>query len=157
VVEVSITVPVDREHVFGVLADGWWYATWVVGATHIRDVDPQWPLPGSRIHHSIGAWPLVMHDVTSVRAVEPPRLLELEANLRPFGLAHIRMELRSPEPEVTEIRMAERAAGGPARLLPDVVQAGLLAPRNRESLRRLSALVIGRDAATSSHRPGVLD
>ncbi len=28
------------------LSDGWLYASWVVGASRVRDVDPRWPSPG---------------------------------------------------------------------------------------------------------------
>ncbi len=66
-------VPAAAADVFAVLSDGWSYAGWVVGNSHIRDVDRNWPDVGARIHHSVGAWPLQIHDVTKVRAVEPGR------------------------------------------------------------------------------------
>src|SRR5690606_19207370 len=69
-IEVRRTIPAGPDRVFAVLADGWMYAAWVVGAAHVRDVDPQWPAVGARIHHSLGPWPLMMHDVTKVLNVE---------------------------------------------------------------------------------------
>ena len=57
------------------LADGWSYATWVVGAARVRDVDPGWPATGSRVHHSVGLWPLLIQDFTLVECSEPPREL----------------------------------------------------------------------------------
>ena len=45
------------EDVWNVLADGWLYGLWVVGASRIRGVDRSWPSPDSRIHHSVGSWP----------------------------------------------------------------------------------------------------
>lgn len=143
-VEVSMRVPTSRERVFAVLADGWSYAGWVVGASHIREVDADWPAEGAKIHHSVGPWPLLVHDSTSVRAVDPPRMVELDARLWPFGAARIRMALTEVQPEVTEVRMKEQAVRGPGRLLPEAVQAMLLVPRNRESLRRLADLAVGR-------------
>jgi uncharacterized protein YndB with AHSA1/START domain len=143
--EVTTTVPTSPEKVFAVLADGWSYVGWVVGATHIRSVDPGWPAKGTRIHHSVGAWPVTAHDVTIVRAVEPPRLLELEARLWPFGVAMVRLELTETLPDVTEVRMTERVVRGPGRFLPDMAQAALLVPRNRESLRRLTDRAVGRE------------
>lgn len=145
-VEVTTEVRASPEQVFAVLADGWSYAGWVVGASHIRTVDPGWPGLGTRIHHSVGPWPLLVGDVTTVHAVAPPRTLELDARLWPLGAARIRLELTETRPGVTEVRMAERAVRGPGRVLPDAVQALLLVPRNRESLRRLADLVIGRTA-----------
>ena len=143
-VEVSLTVRASREQVFAILADGWSFSAWVVGASHIRRVDEGWPQVGSRIHHSVGPWPLMVHDVTAVRAVEPPRLLELHARLWPIGAALVRLELDEPEPGVTVIRMYERAIRGPASLLPTRAQATVLVPRNRESLRRLADITVGR-------------
>ena len=55
--------------------DGWNYADWVVGAVHVRSVDPNWPAPGSRVHHRLGAWPLTINDATEVTSYEPERLL----------------------------------------------------------------------------------
>jgi polyketide cyclase/dehydrase/lipid transport protein len=140
-------VPVSPEQVFAVLADGWSYVGWVVGASHIREVDAGWPEEGSQIHHSVGPWPLLVHDTTSVRVVDPPRLLELDARLWPLGVARIRLELTEVRPGVTEVRMIEQAVRGPGRLVPKAVQALLLIPRNRESLRRLAAMSTGKAAA----------
>jgi hypothetical protein len=154
-VEVTATVRTSPDEVFAVLADGWSYVGWVVGATHIRAVDPGWPAEGTRIHHSVGGWPLMAHDVTVVRAVEPPRMLELEARLWPFGTALVRLELTGTQPGVTEVRMSERALRGPAALLPEAAQAVLLVPRNRESLRRLADRAVGRHAPPSSQATSV--
>lgn len=141
---VTVTVAATRERVYAVLTDGWAYAGWVVGATHVRDVDPGWPAVGTRIHHSVGLWPLVVNDTTEVRAVEPGRRLELRARAWPMGSAHVLIELSDDGPDRTTVRMEEHAESGPARLLPRAVQAALLIPRNRESLTRLSHLATGR-------------
>ncbi|MFD1149067.1 SRPBCC family protein [Saccharothrix hoggarensis] len=138
-IEVRLTVPTSVERVFAVLADGWSYAGWVVGAAHIREVDPGWPGTGTRIHHSVGAWPLAVKDVTTVLDVDPPRMLELEARLWPLGVARIRFEVAAVA-DGAEITMAEEAVKGPPSLLPESVQGLFLVPRNRESLRRLGDL-----------------
>jgi hypothetical protein len=75
-VEVSRIIRTASERVYAVLADGWSYASWVVGAAHIRDVDDTWPSVGARVHHQVGPWPLHIKDQTSVRAVQPGRMLE---------------------------------------------------------------------------------
>jgi uncharacterized protein YndB with AHSA1/START domain len=144
VITVSATLPASPAAVFDVLADGWSYAGWVVGATHVRDVDDGWPAVGTRIHHSVGPWPLELHDVTTVTAVDAPRLLELDARLSPVGAARIRLELAADGPERTTVRMSELVEHGPARLLPRSVQALVLIPRNRESLTRLGHLAAAR-------------
>ena len=73
------------QDVFDVLADGWTYANWVVGAARIRDVDPEWPAVGSKIHHSVGMWPLLISDNTEVDHVDPPHQLRLKVRLWPTG------------------------------------------------------------------------
>ncbi len=135
--ETRSRIDAPPEQVFAVLADGWQYCGWVVGASHIRDVDTGWPAVGSRIHHSVGPWPLSIQDVTTVRAVEPGSMLELSARLWPLGKATIRLELR-PSGTATEVVMTEVADGGPAALMPGPLQALVLRPRNVESLRRLA-------------------
>lgn len=148
--EVSLTVQASREKVFEVLADGWSFAGWVVGASHIRDVDPGWPAAGSKLHHSVGPWPLVVKDVTVVREVQPPRLIELDARLWPVGAATVRLELDDIAPNVTRVRMVEQVVRGPAKIVPSAAQALLLVPRNRESLRRLADQAVGRGERPAS-------
>jgi hypothetical protein len=131
--------------VFSVLADGWSYAGWVVGNSHVREVEPGWPAVGTRIHHSVGVWPLQLHDDTEVLAMEPDRLLELDARLWFFGAARIRFTLTPlADGTATRLTMAEKAVRGPSSLLPQVAQGLVLRPRNEETLARLSDLATGR-------------
>jgi len=69
------------------VADGWLYCGWVVGTSTVRDVDPTWPVVGSRSHHSVGAWPLMLEDTTSVLSVDPGTSVELQAR-ESGGLGH---------------------------------------------------------------------
>ncbi|MGW7537329.1 SRPBCC family protein [Amycolatopsis sp. NPDC054798] len=149
-VEVSRTVPAPPEAVFDVLADGWSYSGWVVGSCHIRDVDPSWPAVGARIHHSIGGWPLQLEDTTAVLAVEPGVSLELEARGGAFATAKIVLSLAPDGAGGTRVSMAEWATGGIGGLLPESLQALALAPRNKESLARLSAMALGRWRGTGA-------
>jgi uncharacterized protein YndB with AHSA1/START domain len=144
--DVVMDISAPRDDVFAILADGWNYPNWVVGASHVRAVDDGWPEPGTRIHHSVGPWPLHLEDDTEVVAVERPRLLVLDARLWPIGEARIRLELEELGGHDTRIRMTERAVRGPISLAPGELQARLLAPRNRESLRRLADLAVGRSS-----------
>jgi hypothetical protein len=152
VIEVTRDMDTSPEHVFAVLADGWSYAGWVVGNSHIRDVDPGWPDVGTRIHHSAGAWPLQIQDSTEVVAVAPGRTLELDARLSLFGAARIIFTL-SPmySGHGTRVVMAEEAVRGPGGLVPAAVQGLLLRPRNAESLARLCDLAAGRDRLSREH------
>lgn len=125
--------------VLDVLADGWSYATWVVGASRIRDVDEHWPAVGSKIHHSVGAWPVLIDDSTTVEHWEPGRSLELKVRAWPTGEGRVRLEVL-PHPDGCEVRMTEDAVGGPAVLVPGPARDALLRWRNTESLRRLAFL-----------------
>ena len=40
-------VAATPDQVWRVLADGWLYPLWVVGATRMRDVDEHWPAVGA--------------------------------------------------------------------------------------------------------------
>lgn len=145
-VEVSRTVEVAAKHVFEVLADGWSYAAWVVGNSHIRDVDPDWPAVGARIQHSAGLWPAQFRDWSEVTAVVPDRMIELRAHLWLLGAATVRIEL-VPTAGATRMVMSERVVAGPAALLPGPVQDVLLRARNHEVLHRLGDLAVGRARA----------
>lgn len=141
--EVQRIIGVAPSQVFAVLSDGWSYPLWVVGAAHMRDVDAAWPAVGSRIHHSVGAWPLLIEDDTEVVAMQPDRLLELSARAWPTGTARIVITLDEVA-DGTRITMVEDAESGPARLIPSPVRTAMLVPRNRESLARLERLAINR-------------
>ncbi|GLY40621.1 polyketide cyclase [Amycolatopsis sp. NBRC 101858] len=150
--EVSRVIEAPPEAVFEVLADGWLYAGWVVGSSHIRDVDPGWPDVGSRIHHSVGPWPVHVQDETVVTAVEPGLSLALEARAWPVGSAAVGLTL-VPHRQGTLVRMTEHVVRGPGKVLPGALQALLLKPRNTESLARLADLATGKHARTKSSRP----
>ncbi|OLR93308.1 SRPBCC family protein [Actinokineospora bangkokensis] len=142
-VEAIVHVPADR--VWAVLSDGWLYSGWVVGATHIREVDSGWPGVGSKIHHSVGSWPLTIEDTTEVTEVEPGRVLQLLARAWPAGDAVVRVELTALGPDRTRVVMKEQARSGPGKLVPQPLRDLLLVRRNRESLARLTALATGRE------------
>lgn len=133
-----VTVPPER--VFEILADGWTYAGWVVGASHIRAVDPHWPAPGSRIHHAVGPWPLVIRDTTTVREVTTGRRVLLRVRVWPAGEGDVEFVV---DPEAgglaSTVTMTETLVNGPWRLLGPVVDS-LLRVRNIETLNRLAAL-----------------
>lgn len=131
--------------VWEVLADGWLYPLWVVGASRMRDVDDHWPQVGARLHHSVGAWPLLLDDVTEVLEVVPGSLLRLRAHAWPGGAAEVVLHLEAAGAG-TEVVIEEDAVSGPGRLVPKPVRDAQLHWRNVETLRRLAYLAERRAA-----------
>lgn len=131
------------DDVFAVLGDGWIYPTWVVGAARMRDVDPEWPAEGARLHHSLGLWPVLIDDTTEVVEWTPSRRMRLRAKAGAAGRAVVVIEVR-PRGDGCVVRIGEEPVGGPARLLPRFLWAPLLHARNVETLRRLAHLAEGR-------------
>ena len=126
--------------VLAVLADGWSYATWVVGTSRIRGVDADWPSPGSRIAHSAGIWPAVLDDVTI--ALDWDRTagrLELQARGWPAGEARVLLRVR-PDGDGCLVRLDEDVVRGPGAAVPRLLRVAVIAPRNREALHRLAML-----------------
>ncbi len=134
--------------VFEVLEQGWLYPSWVVGASRIRDVDSSWPAEGSRIHHSVGTWPLLLDDTTSVRKYVPNQLLVLRARAWPSGEADVVIEV-TPAPGGCQVSIYEDAVTGPAKLIPAPVRHRLLHWRNNETLQRLAYIAERRDQQDS--------
>ncbi|MEU0090610.1 SRPBCC family protein [Kribbella sp. NPDC006257] len=127
------------EDVFAVLTDGWSYASWVVGASHIRDVEAGWPQPGYSIHHSVGAWPLLIKDTTTIEEHEPLRYLRLRVRAWPTGEGIVEFEATDKDRRC-HLVMREHAAKGPARLIPKALADPVLHARNAETLARLALL-----------------
>ncbi len=136
--EVQASVRASADRVFAELADGWAYVGWVVGASHIRDVDANWPEAGSKIHHQVGVWPLVIKDNTESLACEPGRRLLMRARGWPLGEATVEILLDERSPELTEVTLREAPTAGPGQWLDNPLQRQLLQARNRETLRRLT-------------------
>lgn len=129
------------EVIFGVLTDPWRYPDWVVGAKKIRGVDETWPAPGSRFHHRVGLGRLTIDDSTVVETFNPPNRLVLRARARPAGIARVTITLVPTRDGGTDVEMAERPIGGPARWIHNPLLDALIAARNRKSLRKLGRLV----------------
>jgi uncharacterized protein YndB with AHSA1/START domain len=143
-IETNWTTTAQPAQVWAVLSDGWLYASWVVGASRIRDVDADWPNEGAKIHHSVGAWPLLLDDETKVISSEPNTHLRLLARTRPLGEAIVDIDLTEPPDGAgTQIHMREDAINGVGKIVPSSVRQRALVPRNRESLRRLGYLAEG--------------
>jgi Polyketide cyclase / dehydrase and lipid transport len=140
------------EQIFAVLADGWTYSDWVVGTAHIRDVDPDWPAPGTQLHHKAGPWPFSVRDTTVSLDCHPPHLLLVAPKLWPLGAARVTFELVALGPTTTRVAMTEEFAEGPLHLVRTVLENVALRWRNKESLRRLGDLATRRVPKLSERR-----
>lgn len=132
------------EDVFGVLADGWVYPSWVVGASRMRDVDAGWPAQHGSLHHSFGVWPLLIDDTTVVTEWSPPRRMRMRARGWPIGEARVVIDVEDGAGENCVVRIEEVPVKGPARGIPRWISDPLIRWRNAETLHRLAYLAEGR-------------
>ncbi len=146
VAEVVHHVDAPADAVWAVLADGWLYAGWVVGASRMRAVDATWPGVGAELHHSVGTWPALLNDTTSCVEYQRPRRMTLQARGWPAGEARVEVTVEPDGSGGSVVTMTEDASHGPGKLVPGPVRQLAIGPRNRESLRRLVLLAEGRRA-----------
>jgi hypothetical protein len=108
------------ERVFEVLADGWVFPSWVVGASRMRYVDDAWPSPGTQLHHSFGVWPVLLDDETTMLEWDPPRHAVMQPKGWPIGEALVTIDVK-PRRDGCVVRIMEKAA---ARHSPLCAQRG---------------------------------
>ena len=132
------------EDVFAVIAEPRTYPDWLVGALKIRDVDANWPSPGSSFHHVVGVPPLVMADSTTVMDIEPNRSLVLHVKARPFVSGRVTFRITGDGDDGCILSLEEepkvRTLGNIVRPLMDP----LTHVRNQRSLERMEPLVVKR-------------
>ncbi|MEO7234739.1 MAG: SRPBCC family protein [Lapillicoccus sp.] len=142
--EVVRNVDAPADAVWAVLADGWLYANWVVGASRVRAVDLTWPAAGSALAHSFGVWPAVVSDESRVLEAEPASRLVIQAKGWPLGEARVELTIEAWGDETCDVTMVEDAVAGPGTLVPRPVRQALVGARNKEALRRLALVAEGR-------------
>lgn len=125
------------------LADGWLYPVWVVGAARMRAVTDDWPAVGAKLHHSVGLWPVMLDDNTEVLDSVVDTELKLKARAFPAGAAEVVIRLE-PEEGQTRVTIDEKVVEGPAKFLPAPAEAAAMKWRNTETLRRLAYVAEGR-------------
>lgn len=130
------------DDVFRVLADGWLYPSWVVGASRMREVDETWPAAGAELHHSFGVWPALIDDRTVVEACIPSRQVVMLARGWPIGEARVTIDIK-PRGDGCVVRIQEEAVAGPGRFVPEPLMDLFLHWRNTETLHRLAYLAEG--------------
>ncbi|HET7429623.1 MAG TPA: SRPBCC family protein [Gaiellales bacterium] len=143
-----IVIEAPPDAVFDVLSDGHLYAEWVVGAHHSCPIDPRWPEPGATLVHRSGIPPVTLQDTTSVISSDRPARMRLEARVRPLVIATVDLTIE-PHVDGSIVSMEERVVGGLARHAPGWVNDAAFRRRNRASLSRLRAIVLGRASSAS--------
>ena len=143
------TMACSPQAVFEVLADGWLYPSWVVGASRMRDVDRDWPATGSELHHSVGVWPLLIDDDTVSIEWDPPRRAVVRAKGWPIGEASVTIDVRERS-DGCVVRIQEEPVEGPGSWIPRFLTEPMLYVRNRETLQRLAYLAEGREGNRTS-------
>lgn len=139
----STIIHATPEQVWAVLADGWLFPLWVVGASRMRDVEANWPAVGSKIHHSVGVWPVLIDDHSQILEADPPKSLRMKARMWPAGEAEVLITLDSAS-DGTKVTIAERLVGGPGLFVPRPIREASFAWRNVETLRRLGYIAENR-------------
>ena len=142
-------VDAPPDAVFDVLADARTYAHWVVGSSEVRGVEGDWPEPGSKFHHTQGAFGVGLKDSTASVAANRPRQLVMEARFRPLMIAKVELRLR-PRGRGTHVTMVEYPIGGPVAKIRNPLIDRAIWARNIESLRRLRKLAEQRAAEAPS-------
>lgn len=150
--ENTVWVAARPEDCWSIAADARGYAFWVVGADDVERFDGDWPEEGATFHHAQGAKPVRLHDTTSVLESDPPRRLQLEVRARPLFVGVVTLTF-APRDGGTDITITERATGGLAGLVPEVLVSPFIAMRNADSVRRLAAMVWARATAGPGREP----
>lgn len=140
---VSRKIDAPPARVWEVLADGWNYPLFVVGASRMRDVDRAWPEVGTKLHHSVGVWPALIDDATEVLEMQPGARLKLRAKGWPLGEAHVEFRL-TEKGKGTMLEIEEHPTAGPGAMVPPPVTAPGIAWRNTETLHRIALIAENR-------------
>jgi len=142
---VSRDLSVGPQAVFDVFDDGWLFPLWVVGTSHMRAVDENWPHKDAQLHHAFGAWPFVVRDSTVVLDYEPPKRLVVQARAWPAGQARIELDVEETSGGC-RVTITEFPVSGVGKAVHNPVFDAALYRRNVETLARLAALAEGRAA-----------
>jgi uncharacterized protein YndB with AHSA1/START domain len=154
----SREIAASTADVYAVLIDPRSYPSWLAGAKEIREVDADWPAPGSRFHHRVRFGPITVADSTEMIAAQPCQRIELAVRARPFVSAIVTFALVGDDRRCMvsfEEEPRVRLVGNLVRPVMDPVTH----MRNHHSLKRLEQVAkvystrISRSMATKSCQP----
>ncbi|MEU4505642.1 SRPBCC family protein [Streptomyces sp. NPDC024089] len=127
---------------WAVLEDESRYADWVVGTLDSAPGSGRWPEVGSSIEYTVRVGPKEFHGHTTVRRLDAPHALELEAHGGPLGTARIAFDIR-PWGDKTLVILDEHPLRGLGGSLHNTVVDAFAQLRHRSMLRRLAEVVEG--------------
>ncbi|CAM5335895.1 SRPBCC family protein [Streptomyces atroolivaceus] len=125
------------------------YGKWVVGTQDSRLLEGQWPEVGASIEYTVRLGPKELQGRTTVRRLERPGGLELEAYSGLLGTARIAFDIR-PWGDGTLVLLDEHPLQGLGGILHNVALDAVLQIRHRAMLGRLAEVV---DAQVADRRP----
>lgn len=125
------------------------YGEWVVGTQDSRLLEGRWPEVGSSIEYTVRLGPKEFQGRTTVRRLERPAALELEAYSGVLGTARIAFDIR-PWGDRTLVLLDEHPLQGLGGILHNVALDAVLQIRHRAMLARLAEAV---DAQAAGGRP----
>lgn len=133
--------------VYAVSIDPRTYPSWLSGAREIREVDADWPAPGSRFHHTVRVGPVIVADSTEMIETQPGRCIRLAVRARPWISAIVTFALVGDDRRCIvsfEEEPRIRLIGNLVRPVMDPVTHA----RNHHSLKRLDAVATRMKCAT---------
>ena len=140
-----MALPADQ--VWDALSDGYTYSDWVVGTRKIRDVDDTFPAKGSRLHYTIGHFPLRHDSHTEVLDVDPSeRRLDLAINSQPAGRFRVVLNVTPQSERTSLVEIDEKPLDGIVKVLHNPLFDLVIKVRNVETLRRLERVSESRGA-----------
>ncbi|MFD6276984.1 SRPBCC family protein [Streptomyces sp. NPDC060209] len=122
------------------------YGKWVVGTHDSRPLKGRWPEVGSSIEYTLRLGPKEFQGHTSVRRLERPQVLELEAYSGLLGTARIAFDIR-PWGDETLVLLDEHPLQGLGGALHNVALDAVLQIRHRAMLGRLAGVVDAQENA----------
>ncbi|MEU1126074.1 SRPBCC family protein [Streptomyces sp. NPDC005899] len=126
---------------WAVLEDEELYGQWVVGTSDSRPAEGRWPELGSSITYTVHLGPKELSGRTTVRRIERPGALELEADSGRLGTARIAFDIRPWGEDRTLLIVDEHPLSGVGGILHNTLLDGVLQIRHRSMLARLARVV----------------
>jgi carbon monoxide dehydrogenase subunit G len=143
----EVAVTVNRIHInappeqaYSVLADPARFAE-AAGASDNREIDGDWPHPGSRLRSRKGLPGMTVVEEITVVEEEAPRRLVLHGTVSPLLEADIEVEIE-PYLNGSCVTLTETPTGGYGAHLPSKLLDAALERRNQHVLERLQRLAV---------------